>query len=77
MAVTLPSGIEVNLDLNKITLAEYRSLFDDHSPDEDDAIIAHASGMTVEELQVLGYTDYRALITHFWEKAKDPLADPN
>jgi hypothetical protein len=68
----------VVIDLNKITIAEYRSLFDkNQTQDEEDQIIAKAAGLTVEELRALTYIEYRRLTAAFFDTAKNPLADPN
>lgn len=76
--VILHDGREVIIDLYQITIAEYRSLFDPKQPDiEGDAILAKCCGMTVEEVANLPQPDYRALSKIFFQKAREPLADPN
>lgn len=75
--ITLPSGRVVKLNLNAITIKEYRALFDDHPVDQDDELLAKATGLSVDELTGLGYADYRALVKAFFDTARDPLANPN
>jgi hypothetical protein len=65
-------------DLNKITVKEFRSLFNENqTPEEGDAILAKCCGMTVEEIQALGYQEYRQLVKAFYEAAREPLSNPN
>lgn len=71
-------GKEITVDLNRITIREYRSLFDPAQAREDeDAIIAKAFGVTVEEMLDLSQPEYRRLTKIFFEKAREPLDDPN
>lgn len=76
--VVLSDGREIELDLYKITLAEYRSLFD-KSQDQavEDELMCRVSGMTVDELHQLAYPDWRKLTTAFFEKSRNPLAEKN
>ena len=65
-------------DLNKITVKEFRSLFNaDQTPEEGDAILAKCCGMTVEEISALPYQEYRKLVKAFYDAAREPLSDPN
>ncbi len=76
--VTLSSGREITFDLYKISLAEFRNLLDPGRPNEEgDAIIGKATGMTAEQVGELPYPDYRLLVRHLFDKARNPLADPN
>ncbi len=66
------------IDLNRITIREYRSLFDKEQKQEDeDAVIAKACGITVDELLGLSQPEYRKCIKAFFDKAREPLTDPN
>lgn len=68
----------IKIDLNVVTIREYRALFDKAQPqDEEDAIIAKACGITVDELLDLSQPDYRRLVKRFFDAAREPLADPN
>jgi hypothetical protein len=67
-----------NIDLERITIKEYRSLFDKGQADDTgDAIVAKAAAITIEELQALSQPAYRRLIKAFFKAAQEPLADEN
>jgi len=66
------------IDLSKITIAEYRSLFSSEQSEADgDAIIGKAVGLSGAEVGALNMLDYKRLIKTFYAKAREPLADPN
>ena len=68
----------MDIDLNRITIKEFRSLLDEkQTAEEGDVILAKACGVTVDEIQAMPYTEYRRLVKSFYEKAREPLADPN
>ncbi len=72
--VTLHDGREITIDLNAITITEYRSLFDKNQPaDEEDAIFSKVAGCNVAELP---FNDYRKVTAAFFAKVKEP-PDPN
>lgn len=69
---------EIVIDLEKITIKEFRSLFDDKQADEvGDQILARVCGLTVDEISGLSFTEYKRLTKAFFRKAREPLADPN
>ena len=69
---------EITINLNAITLREYRALFDPkQKPDEEDALLSRVCGLTLEEYQTLPYLEWRKLTQKFFERARNPLADPN
>jgi hypothetical protein len=71
-----PRTFEV--DLTQISIKEYRLLFEaSHTPDQDDELYARCLGLSVDELQALSLPDYRRAVKAFFDKAKEPLADPN
>ncbi len=75
--VVLEDGREIRIDLNRITIAEWRRLFDpSQPPEEEDTILAKAAGMTIEEWQALGLVDWRKVSTAILEKGRNPLKDP-
>jgi len=75
---TISDGRVLTVDLTKISIREYRALFAKDQPQaEEDATLAKAAGLTVEELLELSQPDYRRLVALFFEKAREPLADPN
>jgi hypothetical protein len=68
----------ITVDLSRITIREYRALFDKEQPQEaEDATIAKVCGLTVEELLELPQPDYRRLVKRFFDAARAPLSDPN
>lgn len=75
--VTLSTGREVVVDLHRVSLREYRALFEPGNQENEDEIIARAAGMAVEELLDLPFPDYRRIVRAFFDSARDPLADPN
>ncbi len=69
---------EIKIDLSRITIREYRSLFDQDKTDaQSDELVARACGITVGELLDLSQPDYRRLLKRFFETAREPLDDPN
>ncbi|MCG3143640.1 MAG: hypothetical protein LC124_00700 [Ignavibacteriales bacterium] len=76
--VTLSDGREITFDLTRISLREYRAIFDNAQPQtEEDATLAKVCGMTVDEYLDLSYLEWRRLMTAFFEAARKPLASPN
>lgn len=76
--VTLSTGREIVIDLTKITLKQYRALFDKSQPQaEEDATIAACAGLTLDEYLGLIYPDFKRIAAAFFRKAREPLADPN
>ena len=74
--ITLTNGAGLTVDLGRITVREFRAIFDKSQPQtEEDATIAKAAGLTVEELLELPVPDYRAIIRAVFADAK--AADPN
>lgn len=70
--------MEFTIDLGKITIAEYRSLFKvEQSEADGDAIIGKAVGLTGDEVGALTMIDYKRLLKQFYATAREPLADPN
>lgn len=76
--VTLHDGRELTVDLNQITIREYRTLFDRGQPQEnEDALIAKCVGLSLDEYLSLSQPDYRLVGQAFLKRAREPLADPN
>jgi hypothetical protein len=68
----------IKVDLSTVSIREYRALFDKDQPQAaEDATIAKACGITVDELLELSQPDYRRLVKRFFDAAREPLADPN
>jgi hypothetical protein len=76
--ITLSDGRQITIDLNHVTIRQFRSLFDTGSTDESsDRIIAKCAGLEYDDLLNLPYPDYRRVFAEFLERARNPLADPN
>jgi hypothetical protein len=69
---------DIRIDMNLVSIREYRALFGPGQPqDQEDATIAKAAGITVDELLSLSQPDYRRLCKRFFDAAREPLSDPN
>jgi len=76
--VKLSDGREVEFDLDKITISEYRSLFDiTQADDEADKVYAKCCNLPAKEIGALSFPDFRRLTKGFFEKSREPLADPS
>ncbi len=76
--VILSDGREVKYDLTKITISEYRALFDkNQAAEEEDTILARVVGMELDEFQALPLPDWRLVVENFFVRAREPLTDPN
>lgn len=76
--VTLSDGREIEFDLSKLTIKEYRSLFDPSQPEEDEyGILGRVSGLSAEEIEELPLLEWKRFYGGFLKKAREPLADPN
>lgn len=75
---TMPDGRELTFDLSRITMREYRGMMDNAKPDENDELIVKCAGnvITAEEIADLPQPVARRLLTSFFKKAREPLADP-
>jgi len=69
---------DIKIDLSRITIKEYRALFDKDQPQaEEDAIMAKCADITVDDLLALPQPEYRRLVKLFFDEARKPLDDPN
>ena len=76
--VKLSDGRELTADLYKISQREYRALFDKtQTTAEEDATVGKVFGLTADEIADIPQPDYRLVVREFFDKAKEPLADPN
>jgi hypothetical protein len=76
--VTLSDGRVLTIDLHRITMREYRTLFDVKiAPEQDDVIYAKTLNITADELIDLPQPDYRAACLAVIDAARKPLSDPN
>lgn len=76
--VKLNDGREITLNLFAVTHAEHiRMAKGTTTAEEDSAILARVCGLTPAELDALPQPDWRRVVTRYWEKSREPLADPN
>lgn len=76
----LKNGREIVFDWDAVTLAEYRllaSVTNPPSKDVSDPLFAQVCGLTVDELEQVGYREFTRLRSAFWKSASGPLSDPN
>jgi len=75
--LTLADGREIDINLEAITVREYRELFSPkQSSEEETAILAKVSGMTPDEVESLSMLDYKRLLRELLAVARQPLVDP-
>jgi len=77
--VKLSNGREITVDIGRISVREYRALFDPAQKQEDeDSTIAKVAGLAVDELLDLSQPEYRRIVQAMLADAKQPLdADPS
>lgn len=73
--VILSDGRQVNIDLSKITLGDWRELIGNDQK-KSDAILCRVTGLTQKELTSMLYLDSRQLFEALFKKAREPLSDP-
>jgi hypothetical protein len=73
--VVLTDGREITFDLTKMTIGEYRRLFDKtQTPDDEDAIIAKIAGIEAEDIKALNFIEYHRFINAFFKRSANPLS---
>jgi hypothetical protein len=76
--VELHDGRVLEIDLHRITILEWRSIFDrDQAPMAEDEVIAKVVGMKLKEYQALSQPDWRAVVKAVIDAGTGPLDDPN
>jgi hypothetical protein len=76
--VILSDEKEITFDLSKMTIKQYRGMFDTQEDDnKTDETLARVAGMTLEDLQSLPFPDYRKVARAFFTRCRQPDADPN
>jgi hypothetical protein len=74
----LSDGREVAIDLGKITIKEWKSLFNPAQPDEDEfALISRITGLSVDDVENMKQPDYRLLMVELVARSLNPVSDPN
>jgi hypothetical protein len=76
--VTLEDGRELAINLNKITIREWRDLFKPDAPDDHDLeIVGRIVGLAVQEAEALGFEDWARIKDAVLEAVRNPLAKPD
>ena len=76
--VPLGNGKEIVIDLGRVSLREFRSIFDNGQPQADeDRIVAKACGLSLDEYLDLPQPVARRVIAEFMRAATQPLSVPN
>jgi hypothetical protein len=76
--ITLADGRTIEFDLGKLTIKEYRALFDPAQPDaEEYAVLAKVTGLGADEIGDLPLLEWKRLYRAFMTACAQPLADPN
>ncbi len=71
-------GREIDFDLSKISIREYKALFDRDQSDEDEyATLAKVSGVKPGDVEEMPLDDWKRFYKTFITKATTPLEDPN
>ncbi len=74
----LADGREFDIDLNKVSIKEWRELLNPEQSHEDEyALLAKIVDWKVEDIANLGYLDFKRLGNKVAEKASNPVSDPN
>lgn len=74
--IKLLDGQELNVDLSKITIKEYRLMYDlEHSAEDSDVILGKTVGLTGKEVGKLSFPDYKALNLEVRALALQPVSD--
>lgn len=78
MTHKMGDGHEVEFDLSKLTIKEYRALFDPSQPHaEEYATLAKVTGLKAEDIEKLPLLEWRKFYKAFLEACSQPLDDPN
>ena len=75
---TLSDGREVDINLYKLNIKEWRSLSNPAQPEEEEfELIARVIGWKVEDLEKVLQPDYELMLTAIVLRSRNPVSDPN
>ncbi len=75
---TLSNGVEIDIDLSKITVKEYDSLRNPAFMDKQGyETIEKCSGLKKSDIEPLLMDDLRKIVGSIVKKASKPITDPN
>jgi len=73
----LSDGREIFIDLSKVTIQEWRDMFDAKQKVEaGDAVQSRVAGLTLEELHGLTVNDWKLLNKTMFDVFRQPLENP-
>jgi len=69
---------KLTFDLSKLTIAEYRALFDvGQKAEAGDEIVGKTCGLTGQQITELPYSDYRTLMDRFFDAVRNFTTEKN
>lgn len=72
----LADGRAITFDFSRLTVRQWRALFDPKQKlDEEDALIAGACGLSVDEYLDIPLPEWRKLVAAFFEAGKRPISE--
>lgn len=75
--VKLHDGREIEIDLYKVTRREFARFGEKETPeDEENAILAKAAGLKVDEIANMAQPDFDQLVRAFYKTRLDLMANP-
>ena len=74
---TLPDGREIVFDLDKVTVSEWRAFVKEVTVENEDSIIERCADLEPGSIDKMGMGTWRALSKAFYNRIREPLADPN
>jgi len=78
LVVQLSGGRSLTIDLHRVTMREYRTIFSDDKQQVDaDVIIAKACDLSLDDYLDLPQPDGRIVLDAFFSAATQQLKDPN
>jgi hypothetical protein len=76
--VTLRSGKIIPVNVEKMTVRQYRDFTNSNgAPEAENVIITQCTGLTVDEFEALSYAESRQLIKAILVAANQPMLDPS
>lgn len=72
----LSNGSEINVDLERISIKEWRDMWKTETDDDvSDELVARIVGMTIDELRALSFRDFQRVAKAIRKAAMNPLED--
>jgi hypothetical protein len=74
--VALSGGLEVVVDLTKLTIREYREMLGDCTEEREAELLKQCTGLTFEQQGRLNAIDFQRLVGTIIRVARNALANP-